>query len=587
MVGRGRLPALLALALLPGLAPRGALADIVAVRAELEPAVVGLDEPLTLTLEVSGTWSERLALEPSFDLEGLAVVRGPVASNRYLFLQGATTRSTRLTWTLRPLAAGRARVRAIRLRVEGRVYELPDRVAQVRPGAPPPRPRSRWLPDPLEEFERRRQERSGRHRRGVPLEPRVFLQAEVSPARPYVGQQLVYTVWLFTQATARHIQPESLPDFRGFWVREIPHTADQRAEPVAVEGEPFHRVLLFRRALFPLGPGAHEIAPVRMSMMIQAAEGEFAPLFSRFREEQRSSNPVTVAVRPLPPPPPGFTGAVGDLSLDARLEPSRVAVGDAATLTLTLAGRGHIQGLPGPEVPELPGLKILPPQQEGQETVRGTAVEGLRRWRFLVVPERPGRFRLPAVSLPYFDPGAGEYRLATTGEIALDGVDRAAAAESATLPAGLHPIRSAILPGAGGGWRAALPWLFAVPWTLAVLLLLARHRGRRAAGPATPEARLEAQILHTPGLKPRQAALDLEAAWASYLGQRWQLPSDSPLSQWTGRLAEAGAPGEVIEELGRLVEDLHYLRQAPQLSVADALVSAAAERSLKLLRHLG
>jgi hypothetical protein len=55
--------------------------------------------------------------------------------------------------------------------------------------------------------------------------------------------------------------------------------------------------------------------------------------------------------------------------------------------------------------------------------------------------------------------------------------------------------------------------------------------------------------------------------------------------QWAQEL-RGGLKGPTLTELGGLVEDLEYLRYAPELSASESLVAELVARSLKLARGL-
>ncbi|HYX22911.1 MAG TPA: hypothetical protein VFC23_02075, partial [Thermoanaerobaculia bacterium] len=73
---------------------------------------------------------------------------------------------------------------------------------------------------------------------------------------------------------------------------------------------------------------------------------------------------------------------------------------------------------------------------------------------------------------------------------------------------------------------------------------------------------------------------------------RWGVPRSTPSWKWRERLAgpEGGTGGAVdaasLAELDRLLDDLDYLRNAPQLSTTDTLRSEALARGRRLLRRL-
>jgi len=306
----------------------------------------------------------------------------------------------------------------------------------------------------------------------------------------------------------------------------------------------------------------------------------------------RASEPLTLDVRPLPPVPPDLAGRwhglVGDLDLDARLVPSELAVGDASTLEVTLSGRGHVEGLelPAPRLPQ--EVEAMPPEERGGNRVEHGEVAAERSWSFPLVPREPGTWRLPPLELAYFDPRAGDYRLAATPALVL----RARRGDPHGGAAGgpvLHPLKNAALPlddDPAGPWRAALPWLFALPWALVLGSALVRRR-REAAGGDGPWPRFAGRVAAAAAEeRPRRTAIALEEAWRDLLAESRALPPELPPSRWGRHLAATGAGARDLAELDELIEDLHYLRHAPQLSTIGELAGDLAERSRRLGRRL-
>ncbi len=589
MTGLYLIAAFAALALLPHPAHAGELEASI----RLTPERIGLAETATLEIEARRSGFGRLRFQPEFELDNLELVSGPYEMSETSSINGAFARSLRLAWQLRPLATGRAAVHAVRLRVGGAVVDLPAQFIEVQeepaglaaPRRVQPRPRDAWERffggNPFEGL-------------GRPDRPRVFLDAEVAPERPYAGQQAVYTVYLYTRDDVDAIQPKSLPEFRGFWVRELPLAQRLPTEMVEVDGVRYGRVVLFKKAIFALRPGRHELAPSVMELIVRVVERRFfGPPMSRPEQLTASSPPVAVEVRALPPAPAGFSGAVGRLELAAQLEPRELAVGEAATLTLTLAGDGNLQGVRAPELPERRYLEVFPPQQQAEEEIREETVRGRRSWSWVVVPERAGRYALNLPEVPFFDPQTASYRLASAPVVEL--AVRPAEPGSAAAAARLHSIRSAALPAEPASARARLdgllPWLFALPWVGVVAGIWWRRNGgraghRRVRGGA-PAKVLAGRLREAEGEeRPRQAAARIEEAWREYLAARWSLPPGTASTVWAERLAAQGAEREAARELVQLADDLHYLRYAPQLSATETLRREAVERSRRLLRRL-
>ena len=180
--------------------PAVAVAQDLRVDLELTPAgAVTLDELAVLTIRVDGPTDRRVRPEADFELDNLRVVSGPSTSNRLLFHDGAASRSVTLTWNLKPLALGPARVYSARVRFGGREIPLPGARLEVREPLPAlfnprevlrddPRDGSPANSSPGSPFE------PPRRRRSRPVAPpEIYLKAMVEPADPYVGEQVLYT----------------------------------------------------------------------------------------------------------------------------------------------------------------------------------------------------------------------------------------------------------------------------------------------------------------------------------------------------------------------------------------------------------
>lgn len=558
----------------------------------LVPNPAGLEEILTLEIEVPGDGSGRM-VDANFRLDNLRQVSGPAVSTSVSIVNGRTSSSQTLSWRFQPIAVGAARVHGIQVLIGDTTLDAGTATATIEkeiPAGRRQRAASRRNPfggllddDPLDRFFRSRRP----VRRS---EPRIFLRAEVSPKRPWVGQQILYTLYLYTQADIESVTPNDLPDWQGFWSRELPEPQNRRSpvERVEQDGEVFGRVRLLRRALFARRDGVQEIDPMQINLRARMPDDSpFGRFAARRVDTDRTSNAVTVDVRPLPPAPPGFTGIVGNLSLEGTLEPAELEVGEAATLTLELEGRGNLQGALEPTLPALEGVKVFPPQRQSNERIRGDRVFGSRTWQYVLVPERPGDWELPPIVVSYFDPDAGSYREATVGDLRLTARGATALAQDDGATVRLHPIRTAALPSAarGTGLDAALPWLFMTPFVLGALLLALRLRA--GSGKASERRALAAQLdLAAREDDPRQVASLVEEAWRAFLEHRFDIPPGVPSTQWQRALESAGVASDRARALVELADDVHYLRYAPKLSSTDDLRRELIERSRKLMRGL-
>lgn len=590
------LPAILLAMLCAGSALAQIDADAAEVQAEMRLVpgdVLGRDEIATLEIKITTQGNQLPAIpDPIFELENFRIVGGPSQSTGLTILNGRPSASRALSWQLLPRKLGKARVHSGSVTIEGQKIRLRNQEVEVVENPPPRRRTSRdpldrfFSNDPFSDSPRRRRSRR------APEAPKILLKAEVSPRRPYVGEQVIYTLSLYTQADINPVNPENFPDFKGFWVQVIPQPDQLRPQMVDLDGERFGKVILIQRALFPRRAGAFEVEEVRARMVARIPDnGPFGSLMPRRREIVRTSNPVTIEVRELPSPePPGFQGAVGDLRLSAELAPSTLEVGDAATLTLTLEGEGHLQGIAAPEIPELPGVEVFPPQQQSSEELRGRTIIGRRVWSFVLMPERAGTWELPGITVPFFDPRTETYRDAATSPFPLIVRGSTSATAGGGADVELHPIRTAALPAVDDGARgfaAALPWLFVLPWALALGLWALRRRGDGGGAGAARRHLLHRLDEAAHEERARPAAALIEDAWRDFLSERYEVPPGTPSPRWSELLRQHGVKPDTADALVAFADDLHYLRYAPKLSSVDELRGELLERSRKLAKEVG
>ena len=177
--------------------------------------------------------------------------------------------------------------------------------------------------------------------------------------------------------------------------------------------------------------------------------------------------------------PEAFTGAVGDFEVRATIEPRSLAPGDAATLTVEVEGTGNIKALPPPQLPELSGIDVYPPTEDATLTARTSGIQGVKRFRWVLVPERGGTLELPAVTYAWFDPDAAAYRSATVElpAITVHGI----AADAARSDSALAPLRTSPQPVQHFAWAStrAFTVLQVLPLVLLAGALFWRRQGPR------------------------------------------------------------------------------------------------------------
>ncbi len=401
-------------------------------------------------------------------------------------------------------------------------------------------------------------------------------------------------------------------------MRDIALPEHLPTELTVIDGVRYTRVPLARKALFALRPGHHPLEAASADVVVETYDpGFFAPPVPRSQQLHLATPPCVVEVQPLPPAPPGFAGAVGQLRLAAQVAPGSLPLGGATTVTVRLAGAGNLQGVAPPRLEAPAELIVSPPEQQSLDHLAGTTVEGERTWTYAVVPRSPGSFPLRVSAVPYFDPVKREYRLAMAPPLTLVALPTAAAGRRAGAPPAAGQVTAADGPGGASGsslwesWRAradalqqawgTLGWPGRAAWglslagALALLTVLSRRGLPGSPGsPGSPGAagtegvrQLERRLAEAAtATRPRRVAVEVEEGWRDFLAARGELPPGAPSARWPDLVRARRWPREAADDLARLTADIAYLRQAPQLSATEELRSEIVARSRKLLRKL-
>jgi BatD DUF11 like domain len=248
------------------------------------------------------------------------------------------------------------------------------------------------------------------------------------------------------------------------------------------------------------------------------------------------TDPVELQVRPLPQPAPaGFTGAVGDFTLESKLVPEQPQAGEPVTWTLTLKGTGNwgeVQ-LPARAIPS--DMRTLQPKQQ-RHFNEGDRFTGSVSEDLVLIPNRQGRLQLEPVRFVYFNPQTQQYETAIARPPTLAVAPSAAPLQQTSsapqqavsrAPAAAAPV-AAMLPhgplsGTGNAW---LPhgnrWVFAVsslPFgVLAGYWLVLAMRRARQTDPRRPQR--EAFVQMRAAIARARQAADAEQRRAAILG--WQ-----------------------------------------------------------------
>jgi hypothetical protein len=370
----------------------------VSVHATVDRTTVAPGESIQLQVTVSGGSGD-------VDLSGLddfkVISQG--TSTSVQIVNGHMSRKKTYNYTLLARRQGRLTIPALAVDVDGKIYHSEPIAITV----------TRQPDTKSDRFE----------------DKEAWVTAEVSDPTPFEGQQITYTFRLFNTVQIQNAQFQA-PEFDGFSAKEV---KDRRNYRKIVNGREV-MVTEINYILIPLKSGSQSIDPAVLQVGILRADRSDRqwpfdkffndPFFNRGSVQTRilQTDPVKVAVQPLPPPAAdsNFAGLVGKFDLQAGIEGGgSLKVGDSATLAVTVEGRGNIMDAQPPALQIPTAFKTYADNPQESVDMDRNGFHGKKIFRTALVPLQAGRFELAPVTMTYFDVDQKAYRTLTAAVPAL------------------------------------------------------------------------------------------------------------------------------------------------------------------------
>lgn len=268
----------------------------------------------------------------------------------------------------------------------------------------------------------------------------LYIVAIPSKTKVYEQEAVQITYKLYSRLENTQFTNFSFPDFEGF-VQYVQHDgSNTQFEAEEVSGKLYYTAEFYSVVLYPQQSGKLTIKPAEFEMVVNMPISNpqrsfFDSFFDNFEQvtKRLKTQPITIDVRPLPTPQPdGFSGAVGQYSLQAEVPNKVLKTNESFTYKLTLQGYGNIKlaQIPVPEIPE--GFETFDPKEEEDTGVSEGDTRGTKIKEYYAVPRHTGDFTIPAVSFSYFDPSVEKYQKVSLPEVRVH-VDRGARSETTTI----------------------------------------------------------------------------------------------------------------------------------------------------------
>ncbi len=439
-----------------------------------------------------------------------------------------------------------------------------------------------------------------------------LLQFEVRPAKEKVYPQEVFEISV--DLYYRQVNLADNFEIRDFTAPGLDIEQPARLGSVRAErnGEMWN-VVRWRAKAKALRTGKFELAPVLTVGVISDAAGSDAFLL-RPRNVATVDVPagrMSIECRDLPDEgrPASFKGAIGVFDFRAAIQPANIAQGDPLTLTMQIGGKGNIDNVSCPVVPEDPRIRRYDAKMVQNDVGQG-GTQGRKTYEQILMPVDAGLKELPAVEFSFFNPEDGRYHVIRQGPFPID-------VRPSTNPTahvvGIATTGSSVQPAqklgadiqylkpvpARPAMAGARPWFLhpgviaaqAVPLLGAIAAWMLARRRDRLAGDPRAARRLQAPRAARVALQraadeaahanPAAALEALQAAIRDYTANRFNLG----LGEISADLIRARC-GEIEPQLAERLADLYATCESRRYGGAGAVTVGDAESLAQEARQL-
>lgn len=252
----------------------------------------------------------------------------------------------------------------------------------------------------------------------------LFMRLSLSRTEVVIGEPITATLKIYQRANVVGFENAKFPTFNGFWSQEtyVPNNIEFKRE--SLDDKIYNTAVLRTYVLIPQQSGTITIDPAELVCLvnIRTAPSTSNSLFDSFFQDEyrtirkRVTTPaVKVKVNPLPAgQPASFGGGVGNFGISARLTTDNLKTHDAASMIITVSGRGNVALLEEPKVNFPPDFEVYDTKTTENTDKSNGGTSGSKSFEYPFIPRSHGDFTIDPVEYSYYDVNAGKYVILRT-----------------------------------------------------------------------------------------------------------------------------------------------------------------------------
>ena len=236
----------------------------------------------------------------------------------------------------------------------------------------------------------------------------LFIETKLEKDKVYFGEQVVLHYNLFSRYNVQDYGFKQNLDFNNFISKKISQN-QLRAGYVRIDGKKYVKYEAAKVILTPTKTGELEIP--RFNFQVNISSGDF---FNSVQAKylQTARRKIEVISLPEKGQPADFSGLVGQLELEGAVQQKEVNYGDSVSWQVTVAGTCNLDNLNQLISETNDDFEIYQSEKNSQEEVKEGQYQSKKKFEIIMVPQKGGTLKFPAIRIPYFNPQTESYEYA-------------------------------------------------------------------------------------------------------------------------------------------------------------------------------
>ena len=374
--------------------------------------------------------------------EDFTVVWGPQkgSSTSIQIINGKTTRTSQTTYTyiLQARKTGTFTLPPATARIKG--TQIQSKAVQIQVvGSGSSSGSGGSSQSSSQQGQQQTQEQSQQASRG---DSDIFMRLSLSRNSVVVGEPVTATLKIYHRANLAGFENAKFPSFKGFWSQEVEAPSNIEFQREQVDGVMYNSAVLRRWIIIPQKSGDQPIEPAEVVCLVnvrrpRSSGSPFDDFFGTgyVTTRQRVTTPARSRQVSAPPAgaPSSFAGGIGQFKVSARVSKDSLKTHDAASLFVTVSGKGNIALVEAPKIAFPPDFEVYDVKTNVNTDKSGTS--GSKTFEFPFIPRSPGDFTIGPVQFSYYDVAARRYETVA----------------SAALPISVARSATSVAPESTGG----------------------------------------------------------------------------------------------------------------------------------------